>query len=124
MAKLRQGGHEVLNLVNGNYLMAHLQTAAFQKFRQGQGFFITFFGGTGNAGEPLPTSSLWCPPDTPLQFSYDAYDEPVEINAELLDRILRGMNDPIGVVVSGAGEIIWPFTVLHTERHPPAAATE
>jgi hypothetical protein len=119
VAKIRQGDQDVLNLIGGNYLLAHIQTAAFNTFRQGRGFFITFFGGTDNNGNPLPTNSLWCPPEVPLHFAYDEYDEPIDIRPDLVDALMRAMNDPIGVIIAGSGEIIWPFTVLSTDRDDP-----
>jgi hypothetical protein len=119
MARLRQGGQDVLNLIGGGRLMAHLQTAAFEQFREGHGFFITFIGGTDDNDNLRPTSSLWCPPSVPLQFIYDDSDEPTEIEAGVVDALRRAMNDPIGVIIAGSSDIAWPFTLLKTERLPP-----
>lgn len=116
MARLRHGNQEVLNYMGGNRLMAHLQTAAFERFQEGKGFFISFFGGTDNDGEPTPTNSLWCPPEVPLHFTYDDYDEPVQIDPKLVETLLKAMNDPLGVIVSGVDQPIWPFTLVTTDR--------
>lgn len=119
MARLLQGGKPVLNLEGGNVLLAHLQTAAYQRFQRGQGFFITFFGGTDDSGDPIPTNSLWCPVGVSLHFYYDDYDEPVEVKQDLVDILLKAMEDPLGVIVGPGGDVEWPFTLLATERGSP-----
>ncbi|WP_343573358.1 hypothetical protein [Mycobacterium sp.] len=121
MAKLLQGGQSILTMGGGgaNFLFAHLQTAAYERFREGQGFFITFFGGTDNNGEPMPANSIWCPAEVPLHFFFDEYEEPVKLQQELVDTILKTMNDPIGVIISPHNEFVWPFTPLKTERPQP-----
>jgi hypothetical protein len=120
MAKLLQGGAQVLAIGGGNFLLAHLQTAAYQRFREGKGFFITFLGGTDNAGEPMPTNSLWCPPEVSLHFFFDEYEQPVEIQQDVVDTLLRAMNDPIGVIIVGTKNFIWPFTPISTDRTEPS----
>lgn len=120
MAKLHQGGQPVLNISpHGNILLAHLQTAAYARFQEGRGFFITFYGGFSDDGDPLPTNSLWCPPEVPLQFFYDEADEPIEIDADTIDALLKAMNDPLGVFIGPGGDWVWPFTLLTTDRPPP-----
>jgi hypothetical protein len=119
MAGLWQGGVQVLNINNGNVLLAHLQTAAYERFQEGKGFFITFFGGTDNDGRPVPPSALWCPAEVPLRFTYDEYDESIEIDREAVDLYLKAMRDPIGVIIGPGRAFKWPFTLLHTERPGP-----
>lgn len=119
MARLFLGGQPLLNITNGNLVLAHLQYVAFESFRRREGFFITFYGGFDDDGHPIPPNSVWCDPAAPLRFLYDAADEPIDIDEEYLEALRSAMKDPIGVIIGpGGGTPVLPFKLLSTERLP------
>jgi len=118
MAQILQGGQPVLNVINGNFTLAHLQYAAREHFKTGDGFFLTFVGGTDNDGRPRPPSSLWCPREMPLQFMYDE-GSPIEIKMEIVEIYQHAMADPIGVIIGPSDDVKYQLPFLLPERPKP-----
>jgi hypothetical protein len=106
MAQLVYNGDPVLMATHSQDLLAHLQVAAFEQFKRGQGFFITFVGATGMSRESTPGNSIWCHPGISLQFIYDDDDgEQVTIDRSQVDNLLGFMDLPHGVLFSGSSNV-------------------
>lgn len=79
--------------------MAHLQVAAFERFKAGQGFFVTFMGGS-DAGP----HSVWFSPGIPLQFLYNDTEQ-VEIEQSEVENMLKWMDLPHGILIHASPDI-------------------
>lgn len=78
-------------------LLAHLKTIALTKLRRKESFALTVHGGPGR-------TTLWVHPSTPLQFHFDT-DDPVKMDRELLEDLMRNANSGEVTVRDGAARL-------------------
>ena len=101
-----------------NAFLAVMQAAAYERFKEGRGFFITMEGLDDN-GQQV-SASHWISPAVPVRFTYDTRDDtgepirPFELEDQLVREMAEFMERPCGVIVGYTEEsgINIPFVPL------------
>lgn len=107
MARLIYGAQQRALTFPNNEFVALVQTVTHHRFASGRGYFLTL-AGTDDSGQD-DTTSYWVHPSIPLVFEYDVADDSdnylptIEVDQELVARVLRHLDDPLGFV-AGFGD--------------------
>lgn len=98
-AQLVIDGKQVLN--TSIDVAAHLQYVLAERFKSGQGLFLTILGGTYN-GKHNHGQSHWLHPSQAIAFYYGPRrdDRPVAINQETVTRFLHEADTHLGVIIN------------------------
>ncbi|AKC38712.1 Uncharacterised protein [Mycolicibacterium phlei] len=102
-AQLFIDGNQVLNTSIDQ--LAHLQYVLSERFKTGQGLFLTVLGGTNN-GRYNHGQSLWLHPSQAISFTYGPRrnDRPIDIDQQIVTRFLSEADTALGIIINEDGD--------------------